>query len=164
MRSSPRGRGRTSRRAQAGRRERGYSLRALCVFPRELRRAPLQAFSFVLQTRVPAPGAPELIANLHVQPPQSLDLELDPVAVLERGEAPVVGAGGEHVARIERVDSADPLDAAGNLVRHVARVEILLEYAVHPKPDLQMMRVANLIGGDEVGAHGREAIARFHLV
>src|SRR5882762_10612449 len=104
MRSSLRGRGRTSRRAQAGRRERGSSLRALCVLPRELRRAPLQAFLLVLEARVAAPGALQRVADLHVQTPQSLDLEFDPVAVLKSAQAAMVGASGEHVAGIQGVN------------------------------------------------------------
>jgi len=116
---------------------------------------------FVLEARVAAPGAFERIADFHAQTPEALDLELDPVRRPESAQAPVVGAGGEHVARIERVDSADPLDAAGNPVRHVARVEILLEHAVTHRRICRLMRVADLIGGDEAGPMGAKVSRDF---
>src|SRR5262245_54860440 len=95
----------------------------------ELRRAARQSLLLVLEARVAPPGALELVAHFHAQPAHALDLELDPVAVLERGQAAVVGTGREHVAGLERVDRADPLDAARDVVRHVAGVEVLLERA-----------------------------------
>ena len=44
----------------------------------------------------------------------------------------MIGAGREHVAGLEGVDRAHPFDAARNIVRHVAGVEVLLERAVDP--------------------------------
>mgnify|MGYP003694056147 CR=1 FL=1 len=51
--------------------------------------------------------------------PEAVGLELDHVAVLKGAQAAVVGAGRENVAGLERMDRADPLDAARDLVRHV---------------------------------------------
>ena len=76
----------------------------------------------------------------------------------------MIGAGRQHVAGLERVDGADPLDAARDLVGHVAGVEILLEHAVDPEPHLKLMRIADFIGRDDVGAHRRKRVARLHLV
>ena len=96
--------------------------------------------------------------------PEAFGLELDAVAVLEAGEAAVVGPGGEDVARLERVDARHPLDAARDLVGHVARVERLLDRAVHREPDRQLVRIRDLVRGHQVGADGREGVARLHLV
>jgi hypothetical protein len=49
----------------------------------------------------------------------------------------VVGAAGQDVAGLERVQGACPFDAARNLVSHVRRVEVLPQRAVVPQAHLQ---------------------------
>ncbi len=75
----------------------------------------------------------------------------------------MVGAGRQDVARRQRMDRADPLDAARNVVRHIVGVEVLAQHAVDPEHDLQVLRVCNLVGGHEVGADRRKGLARLHL-
>src|SRR3974390_3513517 len=84
----------------------------LGVLAGELRRAAGQPLLLVLQARVAPPGALELVAHLHAQAPDALDLEVDPVAVLERRQPAVIGARREHVAGLQGVDGRHPLDAA----------------------------------------------------
>ena len=57
-----------------------------------------------LEARLARPGALEVVAHVEAQPAQALGLELDLVAVLERVQAAMVGAGGEDVAGLQRVD------------------------------------------------------------
>src|SRR5439155_2349108 len=135
----------TARRRMADpprRRARGASAR---VLPGELRGRALLLLLLPVEPRLPPPGALEVVAHAHAEPTHPLDLELDEVAVLERREPAVVGAAGEHVARLERVDGGDPLDAARDLVGHVARAEVLLERAVDPQLHLVLERVWHLV-------------------
>ena len=117
-----------------------------------------------VEPRFPAPGALELVAHVEAQLAEPFDFQLDHVAVHERVQAAVIGAGRQNVAGLQRMDRADPLDAARDLVRHVVGVEVLLQYAVDPQPDLQLVRIADFVGGDDVGADRREGVARLHLV
>src|SRR6266481_5221969 len=64
-----------------------------------------------LQPRPPLPGALQLVLNVEGKLPDAVDFELDLVAVHERVEAAVVGAGGNDVARLQGVDRGEPLDA-----------------------------------------------------
>ncbi len=59
----------------------------------------------------------------------------------------MIGAGGHDVAGLECMDGGQPLDAARNLVRHVVGVEVLLQFAVDPQFDLQLVRIRDFIGG-----------------
>ena len=52
----------------------------------------------------------------------------------------MVGAGRQDVARQQRVDRRHPLDAAGDLVRHVVGVELLHHSAVVGQHDRELMR------------------------
>src|SRR5258706_1304746 len=128
------------------------------------RRRAGQPFLCVLQTGIPCPLALEVVLHAHAQPSESLGLELDPVAVLEAAEAAMVGSRRQNVPRLEGMDRTHPLDAARDLVRHVAGVEILLQLAVHPQPDLQVLRVGSLVRGHDVRPHRRERRPGFHLV
>src|SRR3954451_13107423 len=64
-----------------------------------------------LQTGAALPFAVQLVLDVEGEPAQTLDLDLDLVAVHERVEAAVVGAGGYNVAGLQRVDRGQPLDA-----------------------------------------------------
>src|SRR5262249_44236161 len=123
------------------------------VLAAELGRRALEALVLAVELSLPRPGALEVVPHVEAQPPQPLRLQLDEVAVLEAAEPAVVGPRGEHVAGLQRVDGGDPLDAARDLVRHVARVEVLLELAVDPEPDPEVVGVADLVGRHEVGPH-----------
>src|SRR5262249_36320010 len=101
--------------------------RRRCVLPGQLRCRAFLLLLLPVQPRLAAPGALEVVADVEGQAAHPLGLDLDPVAVLEATEPPVIGAGRDDVARVERVDRGDPLDAARNLVGHVARVVVLLE-------------------------------------
>src|SRR5882672_3852329 len=115
-----------------------------------------------LQSRPPIPGALQLVLDVEGELPDAVDFELDLVAVHERVEAAMVGAGGDDVAGLQRVDRRQPLDAARDLVPHVVGVEVLHQGAVVPQPNLQFLRIADLVGSDDIGADRREGVARFH--
>src|SRR5262249_50154651 len=121
---------------------------ALGVLAGGLRRRPafLLAFGRLLG-RGAGPGALELVLAVELQAGEAFGLELDHVAVHERAQAAMVGAGREDVAGFHRVDRAHPLDTARDLVRHVVGVEVLLEGAVDPQLDLELLRVGDLVGG-----------------
>src|SRR5262249_13755559 len=108
------------------------------VLAGQLGRRPFLLLLLPLEPCLPCPRALEAIAHAEAEPAQAVRLQLDLVAVLEGAEPPVVGAGGEDVAGLERVDGGDPLDAPGNLVRHVAGVEVLLEHRIDPEPNLEV--------------------------
>src|SRR5262245_56472885 len=79
----------------------------------------------VLQASDACPGALQIIAYCDVQRAAALTGELDVVAVHERIEPSMIGAGCENVAGVQRVNRGDPFNAARNLMRHVISVEIL---------------------------------------
>src|SRR5262249_5572235 len=139
-------------------------LRRRSVLAAELRRRPFQPFRLPIEPGLPGPGALEVVPDGEAQPAQALGLHLDRIAVLVRAETTVVGAGGENVTGLERVDRGDPLDASRDLVGHVAGAEALLQGAVDPQPDLQRVRVADLVGRHDVRSDGREGVARLRLV
>src|SRR5215467_6159999 len=104
-----------------------HSLRR-CVFAAGL--LCVRAFCsalLVLQASDACPSALQIIAHCDVQRAAALTGELDVVAVHERIEPSMVGAGCENVAGVQRVNRGDPFNAARNLMRHVVRVEILHE-------------------------------------
>src|SRR6516162_4257557 len=115
-----------------------------------------------LQPGLASPGALQLVPDVEGEPPETVDLELDLVAVLKGIEAAVIGPGGDDVARLQGVDRGEPLDAARDLVRHVAGVEVLHQGAVVPQPDLQFLRVRDLVLGHKIRADRREGVARLH--
>src|SRR5262245_16904423 len=84
----------------------------------------LAALGVMLEPGNARPGALELVAHADPQPTQPLDLELDAVAVLERVQAAMIGAGRQHITGLQGVDRADELDAARDLVGHVVGVEV----------------------------------------
>src|SRR5688572_4554004 len=101
----------------------------LRVLPRQLRSLTFQPPVLAIESRLAAPGALQLVAHVEAQPAESLGLDLDFVSVLESVQAAMVGAGGEDVARFHGMYRAHPFDAARDLVRHIARVEVLFEIA-----------------------------------
>src|SRR5215467_4166999 len=98
-----------------------------CVLSGQLRRRPFQLLFLPIEPRLTAPGALEVVADVEAQPAELLGLDLDAIAVLEPAEPAMIRAGGKNVAGIERMDRGDPLDAARNLVGHVAGVVVLLQ-------------------------------------
>ena len=72
----------------------------------------LSAAFLVLQPGDARPGPLERIAYRDVQGAAPFAGELDLVAVHERIESAMIGAGRQNIARLERVDGGDPLDAA----------------------------------------------------
>src|SRR5688572_28929634 len=107
--------GPTQRRATLGRPQASASVSFLYrrVLARELRRGDaLAALLRPLEPGGTSPGALELVAYLDAQLAEALGLELHRVAVHEARQAAMVGAGGEDVARLERVDRSHPFDRA----------------------------------------------------
>ena len=106
--------------------------RCLGVFAGELRGRHFQPFFLPLQPRLPCPRALEIVADLHMEPAQRLGFKLDQVPILEWVQAAMIGSQRQHVAGLQRVDRADPFDAARDFVRHVAGVVVLHQGPVHP--------------------------------
>src|SRR5437870_5756364 len=134
------------------------------VLSGQLRCRALELLLLPVQTSLPAPGALEVVPYVEAQPAELLGLDLDPITVLEAAQAAMVGAGRDDVTGLERVDRGDPLDAARDLVGHVARVVVLLEVPVHPQLYLKTMRIGDLVGRHDVGSDRAEGVARLHLV
>src|SRR6185369_12646227 len=80
----------------------------LRVLPGQLGRQAFQLLLRTLQARFARPGALQLVAHADVQRAEALGRQLDLVSVLERRQPAVIGAGGEDVARLERVYRAHP--------------------------------------------------------
>ena len=78
-----------------------------------------------LQTRHSLPFPPVFVFDIKGELADALDVELDLIAIHKRVEPAVIGAGGDDVARLQGVDRGQPFDAARDLVRHVAGVEVL---------------------------------------
>src|ERR1700741_517165 len=89
----------------------------LGVLAGELGRVALQPLLLALKARFARPGAIQLVADLHREPAQAVDFELHGIAVLQRRQTAMVGAGGDEVARLQIMDARDPFDAARDLVR-----------------------------------------------
>src|SRR5262249_1968114 len=134
------------------------------VLPGQLWRRAFELLVLAVEPRLASPRPLEVVPHAEAQPAEPLGLDLDAVAVLEAAEPAVVGAGRDDVAGIERVDRGHPLDAARDLVGHVARVVVLLELAVHPQLHLQPVRIGDLVRGHDVRPHRAERVARLHLV
>src|SRR3546814_4918575 len=77
------------------------------------------------------------------QSPDAAAVQFDHVAVLDAAESAMVGAHRQHVAGLQRVNAAHPLDAAGDVVRHVGGVVVLLERSEEHTSELQsLMRIS----------------------
>src|SRR5580765_5431393 len=134
------------------------------IFPGQLRRGALELLLLTIESGLPPPGALEIVADVEAEPPEPLGLDLDAIPVLESAEPAMIRAGRDDVTGVERVDRGDPLDAARDLVGHVARIVVLLQLAVHPELDLQMVRIGDLVRRHDVRPHRAEGVARLHLV
>ena len=71
----------------------------------------------------------------------------------------MICARRQNIARVEGMDGGDPLNAARNFVRHVVGIEVLIDRAVIGERDLQLMRIFDLVLGDDVWADRRERVA-----
>ncbi len=136
-----------------------------CVFAGELWRVPAFSAAFgMLEARGPRPGPLEVVFDVNREAAEMLDFQFDLIAVHKRVKAPVVGAGGEHVAGLERMHGTDPRDTFRDVVGHVVGVEVLEQLPVVPELDLQLVRVRDLVLGDEIRPHGCEGGAGLHLI
>src|SRR2546423_5034572 len=95
----------------------------------------------------------------------ALDPALDHVAALEEelgrvrlADRDAAGrAGGEHVARPERDVTREVLDDVGQLPDLVARIDPHALHAVHAAGHPQVVRIADLVHGDDLGPERAEA-------
>src|SRR5665213_355292 len=145
--------------------ERPPSQFLLGVLPRQLRSGwPLEPTLVLLQASPALPGPLQVVADGDVEPTHAFDLELHMVPVHEWVQSAVIGAGGEQVARLERVHGGDELNAARDLVRHVVGVEVLHQDAVVPESDRKVLRVGYFVGRHDEWPDRTECIPRLHLV
>src|SRR5262245_60548609 len=79
-------------------------LRRRRVFAGELRGDRRQLLAMAIKPRLTGPGAFEIIAHIDPQPSEPGRFDLHHVAVHERIESAVIGAGGDEIARIEMMD------------------------------------------------------------
>ena len=75
----------------------------------------------------------------------------------------MIGAGGDDVAGLERVDGAHPFDDARDVVRHVGGIELLHHGTVVGQRDAEVLRIGDLVGGHDARAYRRKGVARLHL-
>src|SRR5690606_25128613 len=57
-----------------------------------------------------------------------------------------------------RHDGRDVRDEFVNVEQHELRVAVLLLDAIHPRPDLQIVRIPDLVASDDARTHRREAV------
>ena len=74
------------------------------VLAGQLRRRRVEALVLPVEPRLARPGALQLVAHVEAQAAETLDLQLDRVAVLEAVQPAMVGAGRQDVAGLQRVD------------------------------------------------------------
>ena len=111
----------------------------------------------MFQTGHPGPGPVQIVPDIDRQATAALDLQLDLVAALERVQAAMVGAGGNYIAGLERMDHELRHSMhARNLVRHIIGVEVLHQVAVYPEFDVQILRVLELVSSHEIRPDRRE--------
>lgn len=128
----------------------------------QLRRVHPFELSLAVQTRFTYLGALEIVAHADMQatmPSTSSSMRSPSMKSSGRDD----WCQSQSRRRVQCVDGAHPLNTAWNLVRHVAGVEVLHQDTVVPEPDLQMIGIRNLVGGDNVRTHRRKRIARLHL-
>src|SRR6516165_6874688 len=95
---------------------RGYSL-CRRIFAADLPSVDtFRSALFVLQASDARPSTLQVVAHCDVQRAAALAGQLHLVAVHERIKSSMIGAGGENVAGLQRVDGSDPFDTARNLV------------------------------------------------
>src|SRR3954451_17737932 len=97
----------------------------LRVLSADLRSGRVKALLRALQAGLALPGSLQIVPHVNREASHPINLELDLVAVHERGESAMVGATRQNVPGDKRVDGADPRDAFGDLMSHVIRVVIL---------------------------------------
>src|SRR5258707_14008534 len=73
-----------------------------------------------LQAGLASPGALQLVLHVEGEPSETVDLQLDLVAVHARVEDAMVGDCSDDVARLLGVERGKPLDATRDRVRHVS--------------------------------------------
>ncbi len=112
----------------------------------------------------PRPLTAAWVLDVHVELPDALHREDNAVAVLDGADALVVRACADQVARIEGRDAAAELDALGDIVGHVAGVEVVALLAVVGHQDVQIVGVRYLVAGDDPRAHGAEGAPRLAQV
>src|SRR6202051_4120286 len=122
-----------------GGRSQGYKQPSLRVFARKLRgdvrvraRGLLLGLFVHLEAGFARPAALEIVLDAELQPAEPFGFQLDRIAVHEWIETPVIGAGGDDVAGVQRMDARQPGDARADLVAHIVGVEVLHQYAVVP--------------------------------
>src|SRR5205823_4306451 len=111
----------------------------LRVLSADLRGRVAAALLLHLEAGLAGPGPLQFILHVDGELADSLGLDLDLVAVHKRVQAAMVGAGGQDVARLQRVDRRDPLDAPRDVVRHVVGVEVLHQDAAVPESNLEVL-------------------------
>src|SRR6478609_1155175 len=74
------------------------------VFPANLRRRRVEALLLPIQPRLARPPPFQFVTHLEAELAEAAAFQLDRVAVHEAGQTTVIGAGGEDVARLQRMD------------------------------------------------------------
>src|SRR5215470_20000137 len=106
---------------------------ARCILARQLRSHRIKSLFLALKACLAAPSAAQIVSHAEGELAEAVDLELDPIAVLECMQPAVIGAARQDVAGLERVQCACPLDASRDLVCHVRSVKVLSEHAIVPQ-------------------------------
>src|SRR5262249_20436400 len=81
------------------------------ILAAELGRHCIETFLLTFKPRLPGPGALQIVPHVDRKPSELIDLELDPVSILESVQPTMVRAARQNVARFERVQRACPLNA-----------------------------------------------------
>ena len=95
---------------------------------------------------------------------QALHFQVNHIPVHQRAQAPVIGAGGYNIPRLQRMDGSNPLHNPGYLMRHIAGVVVLLHLPIDLQRHLPVQRVGELIGGNYPRANRGKGSPRFHLI
>src|ERR1700678_3944504 len=72
--------------------------------------------------------------------------------------------GGHDVARLQGHEGTQIGDELRHGKNHVARIAVLVSPSVHLEPEIDILRIGDLIGSHEPGADRTESVATFALV
>ena len=99
-------------------------------------------------------GEAKLLADLHVHRADLVDCRANGLASLQRADAGG-RAGEDHVPWVKRENLGRAFDQFRNANDQVARVSILLHFAVDGETQSKRAGIADLVGGDKPRAkHG----------
>ena len=100
-------------------------------------------------------------SDLELRSPHILELDLYGIAGIHGTQPLMIGAGCDHVSGIELEEPCQPGDLIRNLMGHVFGIVVLPRLAARPGFNDDIVRIGNLIFGDDPRPAGAMRILTF---